>query len=39
MERFAKIFNGQKQVTISEKHSILDVWQSFEYASKTKAAA
>ena len=37
MERFAKIFNGLKQVTISTKHSILDVWQGLEYASKTKS--
>ena len=39
MERFAKIFNGQKQVTISAKHSILDVWQGLEYTSNTKAIA
>ena len=27
MERFAKIFNGEKPLTIFEKLTILDVWQ------------
>ena len=33
MERFAKIVNGWKPLTIFAKLSILDVLQGFEYAS------
>ena len=33
MECFAKKDNGKKPLTISVKHSILDVWQSSKYAS------
>ena len=31
IEYFAKTVNIQKQLTSFVKHSILDVWQSFEY--------
>ena len=34
MERFVKTLNGFQPVTFFAKHSILDVWQGFEYASK-----
>ena len=33
MERFMKIVNGQKPLTIFAKCSILNVWQGSEYAS------
>ena len=31
MERFAKIFNSLKPLTISAKRTILDIWQSSKY--------
>ena len=34
MEHFAKIVNDWNTLTISEKRSFLDVWQSSEYAMK-----
>ena len=33
MKRFSKIVNSYKLLTIFAKHSFLDVWQCFEYAS------
>ena len=33
MEHFEEIINGYKALTIFEKLSILDVWQSLKYAS------
>ena len=33
MERFAKIVNGEKSLTISAKRTILDVWHGSEYPS------
>ena len=33
MERFAKIINSQKLLTIFAKYSNLDVWKGSEYAS------
>ena len=35
MERFAKIVNGFKSLTIFVKRSILDVWQCFKNASES----
>ena len=32
MERFVKIVNGYKPLTVFAKRSILDVWQCNEYA-------
>ena len=33
-ERFAKLVNGFKPVTIFAERSILDIWQGSEYAYK-----
>ena len=33
MERFAKIVNGWKPLTIFGKYFIIDVWQDLKYAS------
>ena len=34
MKRFTKTIRGRKTLTILVKHSILDIWQDSEYASK-----
>ena len=33
MERFMKLVNGQNELIIFTKRSILGVWQGYEYAS------
>ena len=35
MERFAKVDSSFQLLSILAKHSILDVWQAFEYAFAT----
>ena len=37
VERFAKIVNGFQSLSISAKHSMLDIWQGFKYASVYKS--
>ena len=39
MERFAKIVNGKKPLTIFAERSVLDVWHDFESASERENLA
>ena len=39
MERFAKIVNGEKPLTIFAERSVLDIWHDFESASERENLA